>query len=316
MPSAANAAFGTAARVLVLGIGGGGDVVGALAVGRQIERLGTEVEVGGVSWERFAVDPHPGPRRLEELSGIARIAPAAALAGAEASTPEGVRICEGGMARHLGRDVALIDIHDGPAAIAEGIVAACGALRCDLVVLCDVGGDVLAGGGEPGLASPLCDALLLASAAHLPAGLPAVGSVIGAGCDGELTAEEVLERVAALALVGGWIGADAIDAEIAAEIEAAARLVPTEASLQAARCARGEVGPTPIRGGRRIVELGPIGALTFHYDPLIAIGSAAPLAAAVERATSLTEAQDALASLGVRTELDYERERAAEAAGG
>ena len=313
MTAAANALFSAAARALVLGIGGGGDVVGALAVARQIERLGTPTEVGGVSWERFSVDPHPGPRRLDELSGIARIAPAAALAGPGASTPEGVRICEGGMARHLGREVALIEVHDGPAAIADGIVAACAGLGCDLVVLCDVGGDVLAAGGEPGLASPLCDALLLAAALHLPPGLPAVGTVIGAGCDAELTAEEVLERVAALALAGAWSGADAIDAAIAEEIEAASRLVPTEASLQAARCARGELGPAPIRGGRRVVELGPLGALTIHYDPRRAIeGGVTPLAQTVSETTTLDEARECLAQLGVRTELDYERERFAE----
>ena len=37
------------------------------------------------------------------------------------------------------------------------------------------------------------------------------------------------------------------------------RLVPTEASLMAARCALGEVGSATIRGGRRTVELGPVG---------------------------------------------------------
>jgi len=37
------------------------------------------------------------------------------------------------------------------------------------VVLLDVGGDVLAHGHEPGLGSPLCDAVLLAAAARLQA---------------------------------------------------------------------------------------------------------------------------------------------------
>ena len=45
-------------------------------------------------------------------------------------------------------------------------------------------------------------------------------------------------------------------------------MVPTEASLQVVRCARGEVGPASIRGGRRSAELGPVGALTFVFDPV------------------------------------------------
>ena len=36
-------------RALVIGIGGGGDVVGALATARLCESLGTEFELGGVA---------------------------------------------------------------------------------------------------------------------------------------------------------------------------------------------------------------------------------------------------------------------------
>src|SRR4029079_17044963 len=63
--------------------------------------------------------------------------------------------------------------------------------RGDLVVLLDVGGDVLATGSEPGLSSPLCDALLLASAAHLPERIAVLGCAFGAGCHGGPTLAEV-----------------------------------------------------------------------------------------------------------------------------
>ena len=73
-----------AGGALVVGIGGGGDVVGALAIAREIERAGRRIELGGVAWERFAVDPHhAGPRPLEHLGGIERIGPAAALTGGD-----------------------------------------------------------------------------------------------------------------------------------------------------------------------------------------------------------------------------------------
>jgi len=39
-----------AGRALVLGIGGGGDVVGSLAVARFCESLGTDFVLGGVAW--------------------------------------------------------------------------------------------------------------------------------------------------------------------------------------------------------------------------------------------------------------------------
>ncbi len=89
-------------------------------------------------------------------------------------------------------------------------------------------------------------------------------------------------------------------------------MVPTEASLQVVRCARGELGHALIRGGRRHVQLGPVGALTFLFDPVAAPSEALPLAHAVAEAGSIEEGRAALAARGVGTELDYERRRAAE----
>jgi hypothetical protein len=49
-------------RPLVLGIGGGGDVVGALATAEVCRLHRAEPVVGGVTWERRPIDPQPGPR--------------------------------------------------------------------------------------------------------------------------------------------------------------------------------------------------------------------------------------------------------------
>jgi hypothetical protein len=87
--------------------------------------------------------------------------------------------------------------------------------------------------------------------------------------------------------------------------------VPTEASAQPLRCFRGETGVTTIRGGRRRVTLSALGALTFFFSVPVALETAARLASAVRGAPSLEAANDALHALGVRTELDLERERLA-----
>ena len=77
------------------------------------------------------------------------------------------------------------------------------------------------------------------------------------------------------------------------------------------RCARGETGRVPIRGGRRSVELTPAGAMTFYFDPAAAaVAGEAPLAAAVGPARGLREAHDALVAIGVETELGLEEARA------
>jgi len=294
----------------VLGIGGGGDVVGALATARLCQSFGAEFRLGGVAWERFPIDPYPGPRSLDQINGGKRLGPAAVLADENTTTPDGVPFSESHMAAFVCSETLLIDVTPGPAAVAEGIASAAKTLGCDLCLMVDVGGDVLAHGDEAGLASPLCDALMLAAAARLAEQMPAVAAVYGAGCDGELTPDEVLERIGELARAGALLGAWGLTSAVAEQIEAAARSVPTEASLMAVRCARGESGTAQIRSGKRTVQLTPLGALTFFFDPVLAVQQVAPLARAVSGASSLDAAQAALTRVGVRTELDLERARA------
>ena len=298
--------FGAARAVLSIGIGGGGDVVGALAVAELAREAGLAARVGGVTWERRVIDPIPGPRRIEEISGAEPLDDAAVLAGPETRGPGGFLFAESNMARVLGEPVLLVDPNPGPRAVAAAIDAAAERLGCDLVVLTDVGGDVLGHGDEPGLASPLCDAILLAAAAHMRT--RSLGAVVGTGCDGELTPEEVMDRVAEVAAAGGMLGAAwpaALD-----RLEAAVEQVPTEASAMALACARGRTGRAEIRGGRRTVPLSPLGAVIWLFEPAAAMRSAARLAHAVAECGSLEEAQEVLSGLGVRTELDWEREAA------
>ena len=303
--------FGSARSVLCLGIGGGGDVVGALAVADVAWAAGVAARVGGVTWERRPIDPLPGPRRLDEVEGARRLNAAVALAGPETTGPGGFSFAEAHMARFLGEETVLVDPHGGPATLAAGIDDAAEQLDCDLVALVDVGGDVLAHGDEPGLASPLCDSLLLAAAPHLSR--PSVGVIFGTACDGELTTQEVLERLSEVAAAGGLLGAEGLTPDAMTHLEAAVTTVPTEASAMALRGGRGDFGPAEIRGGRRTVPLSVLGAILFFFAPGVAIASAARCAAAVLDCDSLESAERRLAGLGIRTELAYEREMAADA---
>ena len=307
----ADALLSRTRRPLVLGIGGGGDVVGALATAEACRAHGARPVVGGVTWERRPIDPVPGPRAEAEIEGARRLAPGVlAATGSTRVRDTGVLFAESRMAELLGEETVLVDVTLGPAALAEGIAAAAGELDSDLIVFVDVGGDALAHGDEPGLASPLCDSLLLSAAVRLAKGdaLPVLGAIFGVGCDGELTTVEVLERLAEVAAAGGLAGARGLTPAIAARLDQAVEAVPTEASAQALRCFRGETGTATIRRGRRTVELSPVGALTFFFDVTAAVGSAARLAAAVADARDLEDANEILHGLGVYTELDYERD--------
>jgi hypothetical protein len=310
----ADALLAATRRPLVLGIGGGGDVVGALGVAESCRlQTGARPVVGGVTWERRPIDPAPGPRHAGEIENARELAPgvleATAATRVEAS---GVRFAEARMAELLGEPTVLVDVNRGAATVARGLERAAGGLGCDLIVLLDVGGDALAHGHEPGLASPLCDAVMMAAGAQLAeeGRLPVLAAIFGIGCDGELTPAEVLERVAEVARAGGLAGIRGLTAPVVERLDAAVEAVPTEASAGALRCFRGEFGNTTIRNGRRAVQLSPVGACTVFLEPRAAVRSAARLAAAVTGAPDLEAANRILNGLGVRTELDLERETA------
>jgi len=133
-----------------------------------------------------------------------------------------------------------------------------------------------------------------------------LGAVFGAGCDGELTPDEVLERLAEVAAAGGHLGSWGPGTAELERVEAAVAQIPTEASTMALRCARGVLGSVPIRDGRRTVRLTSIGGLVFFFDPVVALGSAARCAALVAGASSLKEANGILLGHGIATELDWE----------
>jgi hypothetical protein len=309
----AEAILRAARRPLVIGMGGGGDVVGALA-SAELQRIydGGEPLVGGISWERRPIDPVPGPRRVDEIEDGEPIGPGVLLAGPRTRVRgREMYFAESRMAAFLDRPTVLVTIDDGPARVADGLAGAVQRLQRDLLVLVDVGGDVLADGAELGLRSPLCDAVMLAAASRLVAGgTPVLLGVFGVGCDAELTPEEVLSRLAEVAAAGGLAGARGLTEAVAERLERCIELVPTEASAQAVRAFRGVNGPVTIRGGARTLELSTVASLTFYLDVEITYEIVGRLAQAVAGARSLQEANAALGALGVRTELDLELEAA------
>ena len=304
----------------MLGIGGGGDVVGALAVARLCEALGHPVRARrrrlGAAADRPATR---GRARSSQIHGGDPLGERAVLAGAETSTAEGVRVLRVARWRaHLGsRDRADRRHRRRRRAPPRAIARRRGQLGCDLV-------DLRRRrrrrdrrpASEPGLGSPLCDAVMLAAgaAARRPRST-ALMAVIGAGCDGELT-----RRRGARAGRGAGRGRRlarqprASTPRVADELERAARVAGTEASMQVVRCARGETGEAEIRGGRRRVPLGPVGALAFFFDLEAAARRAAAGRGRRAAPTTSRRRATALDALGV-THRARLRARARRAAG-
>jgi hypothetical protein len=297
-------------RALVIGVGGGGDVVGALAAARFLEFCGLEFILGGLSWERFVFDPVPGPRMLSEVENVRAIHPRVWMANSESRTKTGVFFAESKMAAVLNGEILLVDINGGVDEVVQGLEAAMQEFKTDLLVGLDVGGDSLAQGHERGLRSPLADSVMLAAYAELEKrGHRTLWAVFGYGSDGELTVDEVESALSQLAAAGAWLGTTSLTPRIAAELSDVIKTVSTEASAIPVQCFHGAWGETRIRTDQRSVKLTPLTALIFFVSATKLFQTLSRPAQAVSQSSSLEAANDALHARGIRTELDLERDR-------
>jgi hypothetical protein len=295
-------------HALVIGVGGGGDVVGALTTARFLEFYGLRFTLGGLSWERNVYDPIPGPRKLSETKNVRPLHEFAWMANAHSQTSTGVPFAETKMAALLEREVLLVDINGGVKGVVDGLEVAMKELQTDLLVGLDVGGDSLAQGHEPGLRSPLADSIMIAAFAELEQrGHRTMWGMFGYGSDGELSVDEIEMALSKLAAADGLLGACALTPKIAAELEEVIKTVPTEASAIPLECFRGAWGERAIRRGERHVKLTPLTALTFFMSTTKLYETLGRPARAARHSSSLDEANDALHAIGIATELDYER---------
>ena len=271
--------------------------------------FGVECVLGGLSWERSVIDPMPGPRKFEEIKNARKLNDVVWYANKETVTTSGVRFAESGVAEVLGAETLLIGIHEGPEAVAEGLLDAAHVLNADLIIGIDVGGDLLAQGGEPGLMSPLADSIMTAALSMLEGRISTIMGLFGFGSDGELTQEELERSMKVIAAERGLLGGWGITQDTLTLLEEIISIVPTEANRMPALYAKGEFSDTSIRSGTRPVKLSMASTVTYYFSPGTLYNKISKLARCVRKAKSLEEANEALHSIGVRSELDIEIER-------
>lgn len=297
-------------RVLVVGIGGGGDVASAYLVYSWLKMLRSRPALGGVVWERFWVDPVPGPVALSELDPVEPAGRGLGWVSSRTVARRGGRLVRPQLARVAGlaggRGLA-IDLWLGPRELGRELARLAAELEVSAVIGVDVGGDVLAVGTEEGLWSPLADQVMLACLAELEGeGVRSMLAIHGLGVDGELPTDYLVHRLGVVASRGAYLGALGMGPEGASRLQEAVDRVVTEAGALALAAFRGEEGARALRRATRRARLSIVSSLTFLVDPA-GLAELSPMAKAVSSAASLEEANDRLHELGVYTELDLER---------
>lgn len=293
-------------RALVFGIGGGGDVVSTIPTARFLELFGTEVTIGGATWIPVPRDVRPGPRSIDELEAIDRLEDRVAVVGPDSRTIDGVTLPEASIAGMVDNDVLALDISAGVEPLTASLTTVVDEIGFDVVIGIDAGGDVLAVGDEPGLRSPLTDAVGLGVLTRLP--IDTLVGVHGFGSDGELTHVELTEAFADLASADALLGSWGITPAIRVELEAILEVVETEASRIPVEAAAGRFGERSIRGGRRLATASPSSMVTFFVDPT-AVAARSTFVEPVAAAPTLEAAADTLRARGLSTEFDLEAER-------
>ncbi len=289
-------------RVLVIGIGGGGDIVSTLPVKAFLESLGVEVLTGSVIWERFHRDPFPGPRNLNSLENVKKVGGCLGLtSGGTVIKDTGVELIPSRVAEITGNDVLLIDINH-PSRLMKDLENYVMENGFEFVIGVDAGGDALTTGREKGLRSPLADALMISILKNIPSNV----CVTGMGSDGELKREELERNMTLLAKWGEFAGCHEMPPEVLDLMERVIENVDTEASKIPFMGARGYYGKVSIRNGIQ-VDVSLISSLCFYFTAS-GVYRLNALARAVDGSETIQEASSRLNSIGIKTELDLERE--------
>jgi len=287
-------------RALLIGMGGGGDIVSTLAVGDFFKLFDVECIYGGVVWERVTRDKKPGPMSIEEIDNCRIINDCLAWINPE-SNYKGLKLIVAQVAEFLGCNVVGVDITKGETTLTTSLKEFVEMEDIDLIVGVDAGGDSLARGYEKGLHSPLADAIMLSSLNKLNSIL----AVVGFGSDGELTRDELELYLSDIAKRNGILGASLITRDFADYVANFVNDVYTTASRIPIIASQGFNGRVKV-WDKAIIDVSILNALIFYID--LKVVYELSFAKVVEGTKSIDEANNRLHEIGIKTEYDHEIE--------
>jgi len=299
-------------KALIFGAGGAGDCISAIIAMNYYKKLGYETLLGSIIWERYVIDPVPGPINFEDLSDADKFneciyllnEKSYAIRAGQIIIPTLVKVIK---TLKIENGVALNN-KLGPNHLALCIKEFAEKENMDLIIGVDAGGDILARGDEDSLVSPLVDAISLATMLKLKQyGFNVIIGVIGCGSDGEITYEDFLKRISEIAKIGGLIDIKGYDIETAAMVKNVLLKAESEASKIPLDAFLGYYGEIEIRKKTKKVFVTPASSVMFFLDPM-KVASINILAEVIKDANSLEEANSLLNKMGIYTEYDFERD--------
>ena len=282
--------------------GGGGDAIAAWAL-HSAQWPGVRPVIATFAWDRLMIDPIPGPRSADDFDGLAPIDDLNL-----AFTPRSLPKPPAGstmprLASELDATFVLLDPRCGVTGLRDQLRSLVRTMSAARIVVVDVGGDALAAGHEPGLSSPLADALAVAAASdqHVPIEV----HVVGVGLDGELPTSTILDYLVSM----NGVHVQRLSADDARQVLPVLDWHPSEATALSCAAALGLRGTVEIREQGHVVELADTSPDVFAVDHGRVLAHSAT-ARALQSSQTLDEAEQAVRAVCGRSELDHERRKA------
>ncbi len=293
----------------MVGAGGAGDVVSAYVMCEVLKDLFsiTRCVPVAIPWERWSLDPYPGPIPSDAFMNAERISRCVWVVSSTIVRRPKYRFRPQAsvIAEASGNAIPVAPLDEGVESYVECLEELKG-LGYGFVMMLDVGGDILARGWEPTLWSPLVDSMSVAAAIKAgDGGLKTAVAILAPGADGELGSEYVMQRIAEVAKRGGFLGIIGLLKHHLSIYEHVLPKTRTEAGLAAYHALLGEMGVKTIRNGSRQVVISPATPATYLMAAE-AVAEVTILPNALLNVKSVEEANEKAHKLGIVTELDLE----------
>ncbi len=299
-------------RVLVFGGGGGGDVVTATFIALKLRCLGYKTFIAAAPWERFVVDPAPGPISIREVHCARQIGEYSAEVNGDCFAVRGgqkVVFQAVNVSQAINEPIFICELNSGVEGLYRGLKELIDYLDLDVIIGVDVGGDIIAEGFEKELWSPLADQITLSALYRIEKDnlcetLVAIASI---GADGELPRRYILKRISLVAKENGLLGAFGFGVSDLKYMYLILSKALTEAGKTIPDAIKGYLGYRRIRKGSRIIYIDVISTIVFllKTDTVFKLSS---IADKILYSKSIDEANQKLIEMGIFTELELEKE--------
>ncbi len=300
-------------KALLIGMGGGGDIIQGIPVKNYLKQLGVkDVYLAGVACEWWPFDAEtpetylmaPTVYPIEDLKGADIISPNLARVN-ENTKVYGKEPAEAKVAGILGEETYIVGARNGVQGMLKDLQGFVHKEEVDLVVGMDVGSDSVFS-GETEIRhprTPLVDFLTLATLTQLS--VDTVYALAGYGCDGELELEDLEANIGVVMKNGGFLGAYGLTPLDVEDMEKACAVFPDPVEKWPYIAAKGDFGLKNMKlmeAWGCTVRLTPLTAITLFFDPGILVEYVSRYAGKLISTRTLKEAEEILISLDVLPE--------------